>query len=161
LECFSDVPYVASDLYKQQMRWAYGVMTSYKIHIKDIFASRSLALKDKVMSLFPGFGYLLPVLIISMFIFGFLSFVTTAPAPLDLPKFFSEMARNILLTSGLILSSFVALYNEKKLKHGFRMIIASFTVGIVTAYYVNKGIVKSLFKRPMEWYLLNKSKDVA
>ncbi|MBW2966251.1 glycosyltransferase family 2 protein [Candidatus Woesearchaeota archaeon] len=156
LQCYSEVPYIASDLYRQQMRWAYGVISAYRTHIKDIMFNKSLSIKNKLTSLCAGFGYLMPVLILSMFIFGTLSFFTHLPAPIDLPKFFSELGINMALTSGLIVASLFALYKEKKIKYALKTLLASFSIGIITTYYVNKGIFKSIFKKPMQWYLLNK-----
>ena len=155
LQCYSEVPFIAKDLYKQQMRWAYGVITSYKTHLKGIMLS-NLSSKNKFTSTFAGFGYLMPVLILIMFVFGTLSFFTHRPAPINLPLFFSELGTNIILTSGLIVASLFALYKEKKVKYALKTLLASFSIGIVTTYYVNKGIFKSILKKPMQWYLLNK-----
>jgi len=158
LECYSEVPYKAQDLYKQQMRWAYGVITSYKTHLKDLMLSKKLSLKQKTISLAPGFGYLLPMFMAMIFLFGILSLVTHRPAPLDLERFFREFFWNTLLTSGLLIASMVALLKAKKLKYTLKMIASSFSFGIITTYYVNKGIFKSLMNKPMQWFLL--SKDV-
>ena len=156
LQCYSDVPFIASDLYKQQMRWAYGVISSYRSHLKDILSNGSLSIKQKSTSLCAGFGYLMPVLILLMFVLGTLSFFTHSPAPINLPKFFSELGINITLTSGLIISSLFALYKEKKIRYALKVLFASFSIGIVTTYYVNKGIFRSILRQPMKWYLLNK-----
>jgi hypothetical protein len=67
---------------------------------------------------------------------------------------------NILLTSGLIVASLVALYKEDKIKFIFKTLISSFSIGLITTYYVNKGIIKSLLGKPMKWYLLNKNTNV-
>ncbi|MFH1053389.1 MAG: glycosyltransferase [Candidatus Woesearchaeota archaeon] len=157
LECNSDVPFKAKDLYKQQMRWAYGVIGSYQEHLPSILTKRSISINKKMLSMCAGFGYLLPLLILFLFFFGLTSFVTDRPAPIDLVKFLSETGINILLTSGMIIASVFALYQAKKSKYVLRMILGSFTIGLVTTYYVNKGIIKSIFKKPMDWYLLNKS----
>jgi cellulose synthase/poly-beta-1,6-N-acetylglucosamine synthase-like glycosyltransferase len=157
LQCYSEVPFIAKDLYKQQMRWAYGVITSYKTHLKDIILSNSLPTKNKATSLFAGFGYLMPVLILTMFVFGTLSFFTHRPASIDLARFFSELGTNILLTSGIIIASIFALHKEGKIKYALKTLLASFSIGIVTTYYVNKGIFKSILRKPMKWYLLNKN----
>ena len=157
LECYSDVPFKAKDLYKQQMRWAYGVISSYIQHGGKILLSSSLNAKEKMLSFCAGFGYTLPVMIMTLFVFGTLSFVTNRAAPIDLPRFFSELGINVLLTSGLILASIVSLYKAKKIRYYPEMLVSSFSIGIITTFYVNKGIFKAIFRRPMEWYLLNKN----
>lgn len=159
LECYSELPYKTVDLCKQQMRWAYGVITAYRTHIKDIILSKSLSLKRKLLSLYGGLGYVLPVLILMLFTFGSLSFVTHRPAPIDIPKFLSELGRNIWLTSGLLIASFFSLYKAKKIRYALKMLLSSFSIGLVVTYYVNKGIFRSILKKPMQWYLLNKNSN--
>ena len=157
LECDSEVPYTLKDLYKQQMRWAYGVIYSWKKHFIAIAKSRHLRLMDKMyMGIIFCSGYMLSVLLAGLFITGTLSFMTHAPAPIEWGRFFYEMARNIILTSGLIVSSIVALAKANKSRLTLPMIASSFSYGIVVTYYVNVGIFKALSKTPMEWYMLNK-----
>jgi cellulose synthase/poly-beta-1,6-N-acetylglucosamine synthase-like glycosyltransferase len=159
LVCFSEVPHLAIDLYKQQMRWAYGVIAAYKKHLLGLLINKKINLKKKMLSFGSGFGYLMPMLIISLFMTGILSFVTHKPGPLDIAKFLTETGINISLTSGLIVASFLALYKEAKIRYAFRMLVSSFSIGLVTTYYVNKGIFKSILNKPMQWYLLNKNNN--
>lgn len=157
LECDSEVPFTLKDLYKQQMRWAYGVVYSWKKHFKDIMKSKHLSFMDKLyMSGIFCSGYLLSVLLAGLFISGTLSFITHAPAPIEWGKFFYELTRNVLLTSGLIFASIIALAKANKIKLTLPMIASSFSYGLVVTYYVNIGIFKALAKSPMEWYMLNK-----
>ena len=157
LECDSEVPYTLKDLYRQQMRWAYGVIYSWKKHFKDIAKSKHLDALDKLhmQGIFLS-GYLLSVLLAGLFITGTLSFVTHAPAPIEWGKLFYELARNVALTSGLIFASIVALSKANKSKLTLPMIASSFSYGLVVTYFVNVGIFKALAKTPMEWYMLNK-----
>lgn len=160
LRCGNEAAHIASDLYKQQMRWAYGVISAYKAHLAGLLGNRKLATRKKLLSLCSGFGYLMPIMIIGLFSLGMLSFVTHKPGPIDIPRFVFEMARNVFLTSGLLVASMVALHREKKIKYGLRMLASSFSIGLVTTYYVNKGIVKSLLNKPMQWYLLHKNNNI-
>ena len=86
LECDSEVPYTLKDLYKQQMRWAYGVIYSWKKHFFDIWKSKHLNFIDKFYmgGIFCS-GYLISVLLAGLFITGTLSFITHKPAPIQ-PK---------------------------------------------------------------------------
>jgi cellulose synthase/poly-beta-1,6-N-acetylglucosamine synthase-like glycosyltransferase len=156
LECYSIVPFKPMDLYKQQMRWAYGVVSSYWLHIGDIFSSKILTLKHKLLTLCAGFGYLLPMYILMLFTLGILSSLTEVPSPMNVPLLFSQISWNILTTSGLLFASFFSLYRIKKFRYIFKMLISSFSYGLVTTYYVNKGIFKALFNSHMDWFLLNK-----
>ncbi len=156
LKCDSEVPYLAKDLYRQQMRWAYGVVSSYKMHAKDIFTSKKIAMQDKVFTSLICSGYFITILLASLFLTGLLSVITHPPAPIDLIRFFSETARNTILTGGLIAASFAAVLKAKKPNQLAKMIASSLTYGIVVTYYVNAGIIKAIFKKPMEWHMLKK-----
>ncbi|MBI2134254.1 glycosyltransferase [Candidatus Woesearchaeota archaeon] len=156
LKCDSEVPYIAKDLYRQQMRWAYGVVTSYKGHAKELFQSSKLSLSDKIYTTLICSGYLLTILLASLFIMGMLSVVTHPPSPIDIVRFFSETARNTIITSGLVIASAAAIAKSKRRGHIAKMLVSSFTYGLVVTYYVNIGIIKAIFKKPMEWYMLNK-----
>ena len=158
LECNNEVPYIASDLYKQQMRWGYGVITSYKKHLFTLLTSK-IQIHRKILSLLHGFGYLMPIMIMCLFTFGVLSFVIHKPGPMNIPLFASELAINVTLTSGLLIASIIALKREKKTKYTLKMLVASFSIGLVTTYYVNKGIIKEILGKPMQWFLLNKKVD--
>ena len=82
LECDGEVPYTLRDLYKQQMRWAYGVIYSWKKHFRDIVKSKHLSIIDKLyMGCVFCSGYLLSVLLAGLFLTGTLSLITHAPAP--------------------------------------------------------------------------------
>jgi len=157
LECDSEVPYKAKDLYKQQMRWAYGVISSFKKHGKDIITSKKLNTIDKFYIYLEPSGYLFSVLLLFLFVTGFLSFITHAPEPINFAKFFSELAKNVSFTSGFLIAGIIALTKSNNLKGIFPMIISSISYGLVVTYYVNIGILKVLTKRPMKWYMLHKS----
>jgi len=156
LECYGEVPSKAKDLYRQQMRWAYGVIYSFKDEWKSLFKSKKITFKEKFFVSFFCSGYLLSFLLLLLFAFGSLSFITHTPAPIDFARFFSEMGRNVLLTSGILLASCFAMIKAKNVKKMFHMLISSFSYGIIVTYYVNMGIFKVLFNRPMRWYLLTK-----
>jgi len=159
LECYNEAPSKASDLYKQQMRWAYGVISSYKAHSKDIITS-NISGEKKLFSMIGSFGYLFPIILLMICLTGFFSFVTHDISTMDFGKFAFETSRNVLLTSGLLAVSSFALHKAKKAKLIPKMLLSSFSVGLITTYYVNIGIAKAIFNKPMEWYLLKKSTKV-
>ena len=157
LECNSEVPYTIKDLYRQQMRWAYGVISSWKKHFMDINKSRHLNLLGRlyVQGILCS-GYLLSLLLVGLFITGTLSLITHAPEPIKWGEFTFKLFRNIALTSGLLFASCIALIKANKSKLTLPMIASSFSYGLIVTYYVNVGIFKALVKTPMEWYMLNK-----
>lgn len=157
LECDGEVPHKAKDLYRQQMRWAYGVISSFKEHGKDITFNKKLTVEDKMYTYLDLSGYMISVLLMALFLTGFMSFITHTPEPINFVKFFSELGRNILLTSGLIVTSIIAQCMSKNAKSIPKIIGSFFSYGLVVVYYVNKGIYKAIFKKPMQWYMLNKN----
>ncbi len=157
LECDGEVPYKAKDLYRQQMRWAYGVIASFKEHGKELTFSKKLTIKDKLCIYLDLSGYMIALLIMGLFVTGFFSFITHTPEPINLIKFFSELGRNVLLTSGLIVTAVIAQVQSKNSKIVPSVIGSFFSYGLVVVYYVNKGIFRAIFKKPMHWYMLNKN----
>ena len=157
LECNGEVPYKPKDLYRQQMRWAYGVISAFKKHGKGLIINKKLNIEDKMYAYLNVSGYMISVLLMGLFIIGFFSFITHTPEPIDLVKFFSELGRNILLTSGLIITAVIAQCMSKNVRTIPKVIASFFSYGLVVVYYVNKGIFRAIFRKPMEWYMLNKN----
>lgn len=156
LTCDSEVPHTSFDLYRQQMRWGYGVIHSYKKHFRAIYTGKGTSFWDKVGVSIVCSGYLLSFLLFALLATGTLSLVTHAPAPVEWGKLLSETARNIALTSGLLVANIVALRRSRNMGSFWKMIASSFSYGIVMTYHVNKGILKAIFGRPMEWFMLTK-----
>lgn len=156
LECDSEVPYTAKDLYKQQKRWAYGFVSSFREHGKDILKSKHLNFEDKLYINFTWTGYLLAVLLFFMFTTGFLSFITHRPEAFNLARFSYEIGRNVLLSSGILFASVVAQIRNKNIKSIPSMLVSLFSYGLMVTYHVNIGLLKVLRKKPMPWFILNK-----
>ena len=157
LECEGEVPYTIKDLYRQQMRWGYGVISSWKKHFASIIKSKHLSMSDKLhMQVIFLSGYLITALMLCLFLVGTLSFITHAPEPINWGEFTYNFARNVVLTSGFIFAGIVALARARKIKLILPMIASSFSYGLVDIYHVNVGILKALARMPMEWYMLNK-----
>ncbi len=155
LACECEVPYTPQDLYKQQMRWAYGVIGAFKEHTGSLIAS-TLSIRSKIAVFIFGSGYLFSFLLLALFFFGTLSFVTHAPAPLDLPRFITEMLMNVALTSGLLMMSLFSIVRQQEIKRVDKVLYSSFTYGIIVTYYVYVGIMKVLLNKPMHWFMLEK-----
>jgi len=160
LECECEVPYTPKDLYRQQMRWAYGVIAAAKLHFRNIVNCK-LPARSKFSIFTFCSGYFLAVLLLALFFFGTLSFITHEPGPMNLPLFFGEMGRNILLTSGLLVASLYAVSKDKDIKRMDKVILSSFSYGFIVTYYVNTGIYKVFSGQPMEWHMLKKKGNEA
>ncbi len=155
LECEMEVPFDKKDLYKQQLRWAYGVCHTYKLHFKGLMTSGQKLKRLLAIFTFPA-GFFFSFIIAWLFLFGILSFATHEPGPIDLARFFVETGINIALTSGVILTTIVATIREGRILRYDKLLLASFTYGLVVVYYVTKGIILALFNQPMQWFILKK-----
>ncbi|MBI2663979.1 glycosyltransferase [Candidatus Woesearchaeota archaeon] len=161
LECENELPFTPADLYRQQKRWAYGVLFSLREHFKTLFLGKKLDLEEKLLVSYIFSGYMLSMALASVVILGALSIITHEPAPIDFGKFFFESARNIAATSGLL---FAGIYGLIKIGYGKRvvhMLLAAFSIGLIVTYHVNVGILRVLAGKPMQWYLLNKKGNTA
>jgi len=157
LSCPGEVPQTAGDLFRQQMRWAHGVISAYLLHFRGIWFNRELRLKRKLLSMFSGLGYVFPVLVAGLLVTSLLNALTAPPQPVDPGQVLGETARNVLLTSGLLFMSTIAIWRGGKIRLFPRMIVSAFTIGLVMIFFVIKGIVTALLGRPMEWYLIRKN----
>ncbi|MCA9478605.1 MAG: glycosyltransferase, partial [Nanoarchaeota archaeon] len=156
LECECEAPFTVADLCKQQLRWAYGVIKSCKMHFVDIMKSRKVSFAWKVNPMLLLAGYLVTFQFFLLFVLGMLSIITHEPSPVNWALFFTKTGINILLTSGFVVSSIILLNRTKRRSDIPRMIGASFSVGLLVVYTVSKGVLKALFNRPMFWFMLNK-----
>ena len=159
LTCECEVPQTPMDLYRQQMRWAYGVIGSIREHFWDIMkADVPFMLKTNVF--FLGMGYVLTVVLFMLLIFGSISFFTHPPGPIDIPLFIQETLLNIAFTSGLIFTFFIAMVKSKRFLRIPAVVAAAFSIGFVVTYYANKGIYRVLTNGEMEWFLVKKDGNV-
>jgi hypothetical protein len=102
-------------------------------------------------------GYLFSFFVIALFVVGGLSLLTDTPAPFNLPKFMFETTRNVLITTGIFIVTAISLIRSNYAKHLAQLFVATFSIGFVVTYYVNVGILKALFNRPMHWFMLSKN----
>ena len=157
LGCDGEVPHKAKDLYRQQMRWAYGVVSAFKEHGGGIITNKKLSIEDKAYAYLTVSGYAMSFLLMGLFLTGFISFITHKPETINFVKFFSELGINVLLTSGLVITAIAAQSMSKNTRSIPSMIASFFSYGLIVVYYVNKGIFRVVFNKPMQWYLLNKN----
>jgi cellulose synthase/poly-beta-1,6-N-acetylglucosamine synthase-like glycosyltransferase len=156
LLCECEAPYTVKDLAKQQMRWAYGVITAGKEHLFGIISNRKIKASKKMNIFILLSGYIMTVLFFLLAVTGFLSIITHRPGLIDWNRFISETTLNIILTSGFLLTTSITYVLGKKTKEIPRMLLASFSIGIIVINIITIGIFKALFNRPMQWFMLNK-----
>ena len=156
LKCKGELPYIPKDLYRQQMRWAYGVTTNFKQHEKDILLNKKIPIKDKLAISFVYSGYLMTSLFVALFITGTISIITNQIGPINIIEFISKTSTNILLSSGILITSSIAFIESRNHKFIPHLITSALTYALVVAYYVSKGIIRAVLNKPMQWYLVSK-----
>lgn len=163
LQCECEVPHTPKDLFRQQMRWAYGVMRAFMNHGWTLLRSRVVHARAKLAALCFAGGYIMIAFFILSLIFGLLSiasswglerFGTAQP----LPDMIIDTACDTLLTCGMLISSlcasFIAGVSFRSLG---KLILASLTLGVLLIFFVGKGLLKALLGLPMHWFMVRKN----
>jgi cellulose synthase/poly-beta-1,6-N-acetylglucosamine synthase-like glycosyltransferase len=159
-----ETPYRVLDLYKQQMRWAYGVTNACFTHLPRIVSAKIMFRRKLAMIIFSG-GYLMSGLLLLNLIFGTLNCWANAMMTHDVFNEHSVAAnwvgvRNFFLTCGMLATSIYAGFlkgNGKR--HLLKLFIASFTLGTAMLLWVGRGLFLAIFKLPLEWHAPRKSAD--
>lgn len=161
LTCLCEVPQTSRDLFRQQMRWAYGVTRSFAEHGREMFMGKRIHWKTKAMAALFGSGYLMVACVIPLIVFGILSAFTdpgvTASVAASWRIAAVETLRSILFTGGLIIATIcaglVSGFGAQKIAP---LVLASLTVGIALVVFVSFGICQAVAGRPMPWFMLKK-----
>lgn len=156
LHCKCEAPFTLPDLGKQQMRWAYGVITAIKEHFWTIVSNKKISFNNKLNIFLLLYGYIVTFFFFILGVTGLLSIITHRPDIINWGKLISETTLNIVLTSGFLMATTITLILGKKVKEIPRMFLASFTVGLIIINIVTLGIFKAIFNRPMKWFMLTK-----
>ncbi|MBN2421705.1 glycosyltransferase family 2 protein [Candidatus Woesearchaeota archaeon] len=161
LECLCEAPFTLVDLCKQQMRWAYGVITAIKMYFWEIFTNKKLHFKDKINMFLLLSGYLTTLFYFLLAVTGLLSIITHRPEIIMWAKFISETTLNIILTSGFLLTLMITFILSNKTKEIPKLILASFSVGLVVIGIVTLGVFRAIFNREMNWFMLRKKGNLS
>jgi len=154
LNCEMEVPFLPKDLFRQQMRWAFGVISAARQHLIAIITKAKAGLITDTALLISG--YCLTLLLFSLTLLGLLSMITHKPEPIQWAIFLADTGRNILFTSGVLFTYVIGEVLAKEAAKIPKVIISSFSLGIIVTLYVNKGIFNALTDKGMQWYLLKK-----
>lgn len=149
-------PFTFNGFKRQQMRWAYGTIRAFIDHRSKILFNRNFNVKQRIMLTFVLLGYLISPILALLFVSGTISFMTNVPGPINIAEFLVSVGRNVGLTSGFIAASLVALKLNKRLRMFPMLLVSSFTVGILISFSVGAAIFKSILRRQMDWYMIQK-----
>lgn len=167
LHCSCEVPHRARDLFRQQMRWAYGVMRAFMNHGWQLLRSRVVHMRTKLAAVCFGSGYIMISLFIFTTLFGLLSIASgwsgaAAAGSGSALQLASSTALNFLLTCGMLVSSLCASFIAGAgIRSLGKLTAASLTLGIILIFFVGKGLFKALFGLPMQWFMVRKNGNLA
>jgi len=167
LQVKCEVPYTPGDLFRQQMRWAYGVMRAFMAHGGKLFLSRTIQKRTKFAAFCFGSGYVMITMLLLTGILGTLNMLSylfgidpaaTQSSSYTVGHIIYDASVNLLLTCGMIVSSIAAGFING---FGFRsigkLIVASFTVGIICMFFVGRGLITAALGLPMKWFMMKKA----
>jgi cellulose synthase/poly-beta-1,6-N-acetylglucosamine synthase-like glycosyltransferase len=162
LACACEAPHTPKDLFRQQMRWAYGVMRAFMAHGGGLLLSRLAGVRSKMAVMCFSGGYIMVMLLLLTSLLGLLNVATAWPAAANLgPGWVGGMGNpvlNFLMTCGMLVSSmcagFATGFGARSLG---KLAAASFTIGFILLFFVGKGLVKALLGLPMHWFMLKKN----
>ncbi len=152
-----EVPFTLRGFFRQQKRWAYGNARTFMDHRKWILFGKNINLLQRISITMTLLGYMASPFLVMFMFFGTLSFMTGDPAAIDVGKFASTTGWTLLMNSGFMAATMVALFREKKLRMMLHVVIGAFSVGLYTAFGVTSGFFRALTGRKIYWYMIRKA----
>ncbi len=168
LKVACETPHRPRDLFRQQMRWAYGVMRAFINNGLRLFRSRLIRWQTKAAAICFGGGYLMVTALLFALILGLVSVSVGWFAPETAGNTWTAVERtagtlrNILFTCGMLVSSLCASFVAGAgFRHLGKLIAASLSLGFVLLFFVGNGLFRALFGLPMQWFMVRKNGNAA
>ena len=157
--CSCETPHTPKDLFRQQMRWAYGVMRALINHGGRLLASRPARARTKAaVACFCG-GYLMVVLMLLSTILGLAQCaVAWGGGGMAESGGIGGAFLDFLLPCGMLVSSVCAGFMSGfGARSAQKLVVASLSIGLVLLFFVGKGLLKACLGLPMHWFMLKKN----
>jgi len=151
-----EVPFNLQSLSKQQKRWAYGNAKAFFDNSRWILFGKHFSFLQKISLTLTLVGYISAPFLVVFITLGFVTWFTGTPGVVDVAKFSIATGQIVLINSGFLAATFVALRKEQKTRMMLSVIGASLTYGIFVSISVFDGLMKALTKKKMQWYLIRK-----
>jgi cellulose synthase/poly-beta-1,6-N-acetylglucosamine synthase-like glycosyltransferase len=162
-----EVPYTPGDLFRQQMRWAYGVMRAFMNHGKKLFLSRTIQKRTKFAAFLFSSGYVMITLLLLTMVLGTVNLISglfgVDPASAQTSSYtvghlVYDTVVNIVLTCGMLVSSIAAGFiNGFGFRSLGRLVLSSLSIGVICMFFVGRGLLTAWFGLPMKWFMLKKA----
>lgn len=164
LACSCETPHTPRDLFRQQMRWAYGVMRALMAHGGRLLVSRPARKRTKAAVVCFCGGYLMVALMLATTLLGTLNIALgwlgaggAVAAGGLLGGGLAGTVVNFILTCGMLVTSVCAGFMSGfGARSAQKLVIASLSIGFILLFFVGKGLIKALLGLPMHWFMLKK-----
>jgi cellulose synthase/poly-beta-1,6-N-acetylglucosamine synthase-like glycosyltransferase len=162
-----EVPYTPGDLFRQQMRWAYGVMRAFMAHGPKLFLSRTIQKRTKFAAFLFASGYVMITLLLLTMVLGTMNLAAglmgidpaeTQSSSYTVGNLVYDTMVNLLLTCGLLISSIAGGFiNGFGFRSLGRLVISSLTIGVICMFFVGRGLITASLGLHMKWFMLKKA----
>lgn len=152
-----EVPFNIRSLAKQQKRWAFGNAKAFFDNSRWILFGKQFSFLQKASLVITLVGYISAPFLVVFMLLGGITWFTGAPGVVDVAKFSSITGQMMLINSGFLFATLVALRKEKRARMIFSVVVASLTYGILVSISVFDGLMKALSKKKMHWYMIRKA----
>lgn len=155
--CDCEVPHTAHDLFRQQKRWAYGVVETAIKRSAALYCSRKASLGNKISATIVSSGYAVSFLVFISTMLGFLHMFLLGAGDMEaslqtsMQGTLSNLWR-IVISCGALVATICAGFSSGFGKRGaVKLIFASYTVGFVMLFHVSNGIARAVLRLPIDW----------
>jgi cellulose synthase/poly-beta-1,6-N-acetylglucosamine synthase-like glycosyltransferase len=155
--CDCEVPHTPHDLFRQQKRWAYGVVETALKRSGALYRSRKATLGNKIAATVVSSGYAVSFLVFISTMLGFLHMLLLGFGNPDATLNASVQGTagglwRIAVSCGALVATICAGFSSGFGIHGAgKLIVASYTVGFFMLFHVSNGIVRAVLHLPIDW----------
>jgi cellulose synthase/poly-beta-1,6-N-acetylglucosamine synthase-like glycosyltransferase len=157
VSCDCEVPHTAADLFRQQKRWAYGVVETSLKRSAALYRSRKATLGNKIAATVVSSGYAVSFLVFISTMLGFLHMILLGVDDMDASLHTSVQGTlgnlwRIVISCGALVATICAGFASGFGKRGaLKLIVASYTVGFIMLFHVSNGIFRAVLRLPIDW----------
>ena len=160
--CDCEVPHTAHDLFRQQKRWAYGVVETTLKRSRALYGSRKATSGNKIAATVVSSGYAVSFLVFISTVLELVEMLVQGAGHLDasLQTSVAGTAGNlwrIVISCGALVATICAGFSSGfGIRGAGKLIFASYTVGFVMLFHVSNGILRAVLRLPIDWVLPEK-----
>lgn len=157
VSCDCEVPHTAHDLFRQQKRWAYGVVETALKRSRALYFSRKATLGNKIAATVVSSGYAVSFLVFLSTMLGFIHMLLLGVGHMDASLQTSVQGTagglwRIIISCGALVATICAGFSSGfGIRGAGRLIIASYTLGFFMLFHVSSGIFRAVLHLPIDW----------